>query len=217
MPPHHDGHRAERLRLGASLPEAPQACVDLAPHLGHALLPMGGRPAERSPHEPRHPRGRDAGELRQERPPAVEEHVPGLLVAAPEEALSFEHLEEEEPEREDVAARIDAGAGELLGRRVRDARRRRRGRKAREQRTRWSLAVNAHGRGGEAAVDDAALVGVGERVGELARNVERVGGSERLSITKDAVQRLRIDEGFDQVVPLRLLSEVQHRHDVLVP
>jgi len=66
-------------------------------------------------------------------------------------------------------------------------------------------------------VDDAALVGVGERVGELARNVERVGGSERLSITKDAVQRLRIDEGFDQVVPLRLLSEVQHRHDVLVP
>jgi len=60
----------------------------------------------------------------------VEEHVPGLLVAAPEEALSFEHLEEEEPEREDVAARIDAGAGDLLGRRVRDARRRRRGRKA---------------------------------------------------------------------------------------
>ena len=77
--------------------------------------------------------------------------------------------------------------------------------------------MNAHGRGCEAAVDDAALVGVGERVGELARNVERVGGSERLSITKDAVQRLRIDEGFDQVVPLRLLSEVQHRHDVLVP
>src|SRR5206468_105539 len=85
--------------------------------------------------------------------------------------------------------------------RRRDARRCRRGREAREQRARWSLAVKAHGRGCEGAVDDAALVGVGERVGELARNVERVGGSERLSIAKDAVQRLGVDEAFDQIVP----------------
>src|SRR5437762_3557851 len=31
------------------------------------------------------------------------------------------------------------------------------------------------------------------------------------------VQRLGVVEGLDQVIPLRLLSEVQHRHDVVVP
>ena len=66
-------------------------------------------------------------------------------------------------------------------------------------------------------MDDAALVGMGERVGELARDVERVGGSERFSVAQDVVERLGVDEGFDQMIPPPLLGEVQHGHDVLVP
>ena len=178
---------------------------------------MGGGAAERPPHEARHPGRHDTGELRQERCLAVEQDIPDLVVATAEEALPQEHLEHEEPEREDVAARIGAAAGELLGRRVRDERAQRRGRKPREHRVRGSLAADAHRPGCESAVDGAALVGVRERVGELARDVERVGGSKRSAFAQHPVQRLGVVEGLDQVIPLRLLSEVQHRHDVVVP
>ena len=77
--------------------------------------------------------------------------------------------------------------------------------------------ASRHRPGCESAVDGAALVGVRERVGELARDVERVGGSKRSAFAQHPVQRLGVVEGLDQVIPLRLLSEVQHRHDVVVP
>ena len=147
----------------------------------------------------------------------MEQQRPDLFVAAGQEPLPFEHLEDEEPEREDVAARIDGAAREPFGRRVRDGRRRRSGHEPREHRARRRLELDPHRPGGEGAVDDAALVSVRERVGQLARDVERRGGSERAPLAEHTVQGLGVDEGFDEVVALRLLAEVEDRHDVLVP
>src|SRR2546428_14069110 len=53
----------------------------------------------------------------------------------------------------------------------------------------------------------------GERVADLARDVERCAGREPSLVTEDRAKRRSLDEIHDEIRPA-LLASLQHAHDV---
>ena len=147
-----------------------------------------------------------------------------MLVGRGEEPPPLEHLEEDEPEREDVDARIEVPAHQTLGRGVREQRRWYGGSSSlevcaaegREHGTGRNRRADQHRRRGEAAVDHAPLVRAGERVGQLPGDVEGVGRRERAPLAEHVVERLGVDPLFHHVLLAPLPGEPEDRHDVVV-
>src|SRR2546422_6133088 len=67
--------------------------------------------------------------------------------------------------------------------------------------------------GFQVAVDDSLSMETGERVADLARDVERCAGREPSLVTEDRAKRRSLDVLHDEIRPA-LLASLQHAHDV---
>jgi len=148
-----------------------------------------------------------------------------VLIGRGEERLSLEHLEQDEPEREDVDARVDVLAHQTLGGGVREHRRRYGGSSSLEvcaaegceHRMRRDRRTDQHRGGCEVAVNHAPLVRVGEGVGQLLGDAEGVGRRERAPLAEHVVEQLGVHPLFHHVLLAPLPREPEDRHDVVVP
>jgi hypothetical protein len=151
-----------------------------------------------------------------------------------EGAPSAQHLVEHGSQSEDVRARIDGLAARLLGRHVadgadghvgrrgagvrrdrvgRDGRRRRRQRHDAEiEEFQAAVGAQKHVLGLEVAMDDAALVRGGERVGHLDRVVERLSNADRAG-RQTRPQRLALQQLHHDVGGRFVAADVVDAHD----